>query len=220
MNMISLLIILITVHTVLILIAIFVAICISEIISMKWVYDSVIYFTSNGHSLHACDLQPYMGTITIDDFKANTKEWLIEKLHDMIISDAIKTIGNIHNELHKPQYPKTYEECCTYLGLQHCGLTIDLPLNYSPLFIRLAQLYICRNAYWKIAGEQIGLGKLWKPDFGNENEYKYGLFRLRNIIYKDATCINPTLLIFPTEEMRDTFYNNFKDLIEQCKELL
>jgi hypothetical protein len=28
------------------------------------------------------------------------------------------------------------------------------------------------------------------------------------------------ILAFPTEEMRDTFYENFKDLIEQCKELL
>lgn len=34
-------------------------ICVSEIISMKWVDNSVIYFTSNAHSLYACDLQPY-----------------------------------------------------------------------------------------------------------------------------------------------------------------
>ena len=53
--------------------------------------------------------------ITIDDFKANTKEWLIDKLHDMVISKAIKTIGDIHEELHKPQYPKTYIECAKIL---------------------------------------------------------------------------------------------------------
>ena len=29
-----------------------------------------------------------------------------------------------------------------------------------------------------------------------------------------------TVLAFPTKEMRDAFYENFKDLIEQCKELL
>ena len=27
-------------------------------------------------------------------------------------------------------------------------------------------------------------------------------------------------LAFPTEEMRDAFYENFKELIEECKELL
>jgi hypothetical protein len=31
---------------------------------------------------------------------------------------------------------------------------------------------------------------------------------------------NNTILAFPTEEMRDEFYENFKYLIEQCKELL
>ena len=28
------------------------------------------------------------------------------------------------------------------------------------------------------------------------------------------------ILSFPTEEMRDAFYENFKDLIELCKEFL
>ena len=28
------------------------------------------------------------------------------------------------------------------------------------------------------------------------------------------------ILTFPTKDMQDAFYENFKDLIEQCKELL
>jgi hypothetical protein len=28
------------------------------------------------------------------------------------------------------------------------------------------------------------------------------------------------ILVFPTEEMRDAFYENFKDLIEKCKKFL
>jgi hypothetical protein len=82
------------------------------------------------------------------------------------------------------------------------------------------RLILCRDTYWKIAGEEMGLGKPWQPNWDDEDEYKYGLFRLRNLIYKDTAAINPTLLIFPTQEMRDVFYENFKDLIEQCKELL
>lgn len=41
-------------------------------------------------------------------------------------------------------------------------------------------------------------------------------------VVKDTTpnCIANYLLDFPTAEMRDAFYENFKDLIEQCKELL
>ena len=34
------------------------------------------------------------------------------------------------------------------------------------------------------------------------------------------TIINSALFVFPTAEMRDAFYENFKELIEQCKELL
>ena len=41
-------------------------------------------------------------------------------------------------------------------------------------------------------------------------------------VVKDTmpNCIANYLLDFSTEEMRDAFYENFKDLIEVCKELL
>ena len=37
----------------------------------------------------------------------------------------------------------------------------------------LIYLLVCRDAYWKIAGEQIGLDKPWEPDWRNINEDKY-----------------------------------------------
>ena len=120
----------------------------------------------------------------------------------------------------KKEYPKTYEECCEVIGISRHYVEIDLPQPYQQQMFNLFKLLICRDAYWKIAGEEMGLGKPWKPDFDNDNEYKYGIFRLRNIIYKDATCINPRLLVFPTIEMQDAFYENFKKDIEKCKELL
>lgn len=116
----------------------------------------------------------------------------------------------------KSKYPKTYVECAILLDT-FCG---SIEGYNGKLLHYFQQLLICRNAYWKIAGEEMGLGKPWEPDFGNESEYKYGIFRLRNIIYKDATSINPKLLVFPTKEIRDAFYENFEDLIEGCKELV
>ena len=128
----------------------------------------------------------------------------------------------------KPQYPKTYEECCDILDihpsreLQPSFFTdiseIEKDLSYK--LSLLYKLYICRNAYWKIAGEQMGLDKPWKPDWDNENEFKYSLYYFRNRIVYDFTFINPSFLTFPTAEMRDAFHENFKDMIEQCKELL
>lgn len=167
------------------------------------------------------ELQPYkeetMETITIDDFKANTKEWLIDKLHGMIINDAIKTIGDIHDELHKPKYPKTYKECCDVLGLN--TMDNDAQGYKGDLIIRFQELLICRDAYWKIAGEEMGFGKPWiydisKEEFSYAISYSYGGIQKNEIRYKNA------ILIFPTKEMRDTFYENFKDLVEECKEFL
>ena len=118
----------------------------------------------------------------------------------------------------KPKYPNTYEECC--VALEYIPHT-DNVIGYKwDILQSLQKLIICRDAYWKIAGKELGLGKPWEPDFDNDNEYKYGIFRLRNIIYKDATCINPRLLVFPTIEMRDAFKKNFDPDIEICKELL
>ena len=129
------------------------------------------------------------------------------------------------------QYPKTYEECCKITNSKldiHYFYTRkdkeDYPEDVKIMdsLDNLRRLLICRNAYWKIASEQMGLGKSWKPDFTNDDEERYGIYTSANKVKKDfygGGDIN-TILTFPTEEMRDAFYDNFKDLIEQCKELL
>lgn len=151
-------------------------------------------------------------TVTIDDFKANTKEWLIDKLHNMVISKAIKTIGDIHEELHKPQYPKTYDEC---VNMFNCSVeTVNLTTIAA-----LRELIYCRNAYWKIVGEQMRLGKPWEYDM-SKNEFVYTIAYQYGFIQKCESRYKSHLLVFPTKEMRDGFYENFKELIEICKEFL
>ena len=118
----------------------------------------------------------------------------------------------------KPTYPKTYKECCNILGIEdrengYCGYEYELLGEFQ-------QLYICRNAYWKIAGEQMGLGEPWEPDWCNENKLKYCIECSFGTIDKTVSIVNGCFLAFPTKEMRDVFFDNFKDLIEQCKELL
>lgn len=84
----------------------------------------------------------------------------------------------------------------------------------------LIYLLICRDAYWKIAGEQMGLGKPWEPDWFNA-VYTCTIICRSNKIVKDAGFDSDNrILVFPTEEMRDAFYENFKELIMKCKELL
>lgn len=135
------------------------------------------------------------------------------------------------NKSRQPKYPKTYEECCMIIGFSSNTLKWDNPFcinrdthpyikNLDNLIENFYKLLICRDAYWKIAGEQMGLDKPWEPDWRNSNEDKYCIEYSYGRINSVTTNIYNYILAFPTAEMRDAFYENFKVLIEQCKELL
>jgi hypothetical protein len=86
----------------------------------------------------------------------------------------------------------------------------------SSLLASLQSLLICRDAYWKIAGDEMGLGKPWEP---KSAEMSHAIVCRDDgdfLLHRRTRAI----LIFPTKEMRDAFYENFKDLIERCEELL
>ena len=121
----------------------------------------------------------------------------------------------------KKEYPKTYEECCKVLGYSgNYDITLTTDVD-NKLFNALYKLKVCRDAYWKIAGEEMGLGKSWKPDLLNDNQDKFVLANWDDSIEKHDYRTNRNyILTFPTAEMRDAFYENFNELIEQCKELL
>ena len=107
----------------------------------------------------------------------------------------------------KSKYPKTYEEC-----RKHLSCDDKIKLEFVNQFLKLIN---SRNAYWKIAGEEMGLGKPWEPDWDKLSTNHEFI-----VIEKGCFTYSSMLLVFPTEEMRDAFAENFKDLIEQCKELL
>jgi hypothetical protein len=66
----------------------------------------------------------------------------------------------------------------------------------------------------------MGLGKPWESDWENCCETKYAISCVNNKIrFFEAHEYN-YILAFPTEEMRDVFYENFKEEIEISKELL
>lgn len=113
--------------------------------------------------------------------------------------------------------PTTYEECCKIIeDVADASLTCFA----CNLLNNFQKLLLCRDAYWEIAGEQMGLNELWEPDWTDLDQLKYCIWV---DVGEFITMINVRgqhILAFPTEEMRDAFYENFNDLIEQCKELL
>lgn len=130
----------------------------------------------------------------------------------------------------QPQYPKTYGECCKVLDIQSdwhltfelnnpasCDLCVKNEFEYVCKLEAFRKLLICRDAYWKIA---MGLGKPWEPDWRKADERKYCIVNTEGSVTKWIQKTTNKILAFPTAEMRDAFYENFKELIGLCKELL
>ena len=144
--------------------------------------------------------------------------------------------GNVINatkivlEKKKKEYPKTYEECCKVLNIAVRDLDIlDNMLDTSEIIYRknldrllnsFRKLLVCRDAYWKLYGEEMGLGKPWEPNWTNLDQLKYCIWVDVGEFVTMTNVRGQHILAFPTEEMRDAFYENFKELIESCKELL
>ncbi len=118
--------------------------------------------------------------------------------------------------------PKTYEECKDIIVKSvgcDCNPSPELMLSGIPVH-EFCMLLVARNAYWVIAGEQLNLGKSWEPEW-ETTDRKYSIYNYRGTIKHDYfTVVDRQILVFPTEEMRNIFYRNFKDLIEVCKDLL
>lgn len=121
------------------------------------------------------------------------------------------------------KYPKTYEECCEVLGI---GSYFEPEVRNATTeechkFINLIKLKRCRDAYWKLYGDKAGLGKPWEPDWNDGDEEKYCIEVRNDNELCDITYLHAhRILAFPTMELLDIFGEYFKDLIEECKELL
>jgi hypothetical protein len=172
--------------------------------------------------------------LTIQDIRDNNAEWLLNKLQEMSVKKVLQTISDLYDKLRKPQYPKTYAECCDVLSIspyynlryhtyERCYneyATADKLCSLQDKLNILGKLLICRDAYWMIAGEEMGLNKSWEPGWRLSDKRKYCIVNTEGNIMKWVQKTKNTILAFPTEEMRDAFHEYFKDLIEQCKELL
>ena len=195
--------------------------------SMEWYRGEVLYHVRERNNCLSSEtvehLQYYIDMNDLKIYSTATIKCIQENgSRDMeLIIPYNQEIVNIDGRYilrdKKPQYPKTYKECCELLSLGEDGRLYTKGYK-SSLIQDFQKLLVCRDAYWKVTGEQMGLDKPWNQDYNdrcfiiansNGNIYTYEYHGSGNVI-----------LAFPTEEIRDVFYENFKDLIESCKELL
>ena len=199
----------------------------------KWVPESELTFEDDEEMKSKDELVDEYEELTDRAFKGGYEKCKFDiELNGFQLPDGYifkDENGNVINatkivlEKKKKEYPKTYEECCKVLGIDTQFCMKYLPhgtLSYKDTLIyNLQALLVCRDAYWKIAGEEMGLGKPWEPDW-NTNELKYIIYYENDKLWFNDEISRNTILAFPTEEMRDAFYENFKSEIEFCKELL
>lgn len=156
---------------------------------------------------------------------------LTDKGHELVPHEdyKIKQEGDKYYLVKKqPQYPKDYGECRKVLGMQSnlfLSLDFDGEVKEESYGYKMAcqmnclyELLVCRDAYWKIAGD-------WKPELGlrynnKGTHYTIITYGAGAIKYEYTDLNDYRVLMFPTAEMRDSFYNNFYDLINKCKELI
>ena len=193
-----------------------------KVYAMKWIDDEIQYRLDFGHHTSgwygADELQPFEEKEPMEEKKINQMSLANCDLDEIEIVLGDKFELKIKDGKYyavRKQYPKTYEECCKTIGIRHSYLM----RNYMPsetykigLIDSFQKLLICRDAYWRIAGD-------WKPDWNNISD-KHCIYVVGKEMWSKECQTRQCTLAFPTAEMRNAFYENFKDLIEQCKELL
>lgn len=97
----------------------------------------------------------------------------------------------------REKLPESIQECCDFLGT-----TLDQNISgYKHEFLEITQkLYVVRDALWKWADN-------WKPEFNDANIKKYVIYKQNNKLKKDYCYQSEFIFAFPTEELRDHFYN-------------
>lgn len=196
-----------------------------EITGMEWHrhYDEILYDAkSEKNTLLLFDPNKFKPVVNNEEFQNKLlKIYPDDKTgHIQLIPHKDYEIKEINGDFviikKQPKYPTTFKGCCDVLGIM-CD---DYVCGYKGVLLRkLQQLLTCRNAYWKIAGEQMELDKPWEPDWKDDSD-KYFICYIKNELWMSNISDCNRFLVFPTAEMRDAFYDNFKDLIEECKELL
>lgn len=131
----------------------------------------------------------------------------------------------------KKELPKTWEECIAKVenlefinrigDIEKAKFDLqvafnhrnDIPKGLGKPMVALCQLLVCREVY----------RQGWKPDWRDGNEESKYVILYENSI--TGICVktyytSKHLLSFQSAEIRDKFLENFRDLIEEAKELI
>ena len=156
-----------------------------------------------------------------------TKEFKIQAPEGYEIDKENSTFEKIVFKKVKKELPKSWEELDIIKGFYVDSLSrviktsgeIYTEENYKNTFptkeeakacLALSQLCQLRDIY----------NGGWKPDWKNDREIKYCIEFFKGKIQKNDYHVLKRVLCFKTQELREKFLENFRDLIETAKPLL
>lgn len=86
-----------------------------------------------------------------------------------------------------------------------------IPSKFAEPMLALMQLLTIREKEYT---------KGWEPDWGHIGTAKFVIKTQEDKITSPMSVAAPSILSFPTKELRDEFFKNWKDLLEIAKPLL
>ena len=145
-----------------------------------------------------------------------------------VIDKENSTDTNIVLKLAKSTRVRTWEEYCkkmkgeiSYYINPSSSITISIFGN-SPFLSEFeteeeVKAFEAYSKLIKLRKQWIGE---WQPNWANESQKKYVICNYAGIVAKDLLFSTGHCLSFPTLEMRDEFFDCFKDYLEQAKDLI
>ena len=133
----------------------------------------------------------------------------------------------------KPQLPTTWEEFCdthkvqqgeswvTTQGVESQNSSIPrcrFTLSHKNI-LPTKELAVAMEALCQLIQLRECYNDGWEPDWTN-SKWKFCLTTVKNNIVKESLTSANTIMSFKSEELRNKFLENFKDLIETAKPLL
>lgn len=105
---------------------------------------------------------------------------------------------------------KSVDACARVLGVSP---EVNSNGYMGVIFEKLQELYICRDAYWKLASN-------WKPDYADIKTKKHCIVTRRRRLSVATTTETNRAFAFPTPEMAEMFVRNFGAKLNLCKDML
>lgn len=148
-----------------------------------------------------------------------TKEVKIECPEGFEIDKEKSTFEKIVFKKKEKKLPKTWNEYVNNFGkVQFVNCFRDNTISYNGVTLSgkyLEQLF----TLFKLIKLRDCYNDGWNPDWGSR-EYKYVVYSMKGKIICYESVDHQHVLAFKTNFLRDEFLENFKDLIEQAKELI